>query len=69
MAEPGLQVPGVSAPPPSPLPPAQLEPQAQQQPGQPAQKIVHLNLYHFKPEFSGKSNKDAEAHLLCINFV
>ena len=36
-------------------------PQASQQPGQ---RIVHLNWSHFKPEFSGKSEEDAVAHLL-----
>ena len=36
-------------------------------PAQQGQQIVHLNWYHFKPEFSGKSDEDAEAHLLCIN--
>ena len=57
MAEPGLQVPGVPAP---PSPPAQPELQA---PQQPAQQVVHLNWSHFKPEFSGKPDEDAEAHL------
>ena len=42
----------------------QPEPQAPQQPAQP---VVHLNWSHFKPEFSGKPNEDAEAHLLCTN--
>ena len=64
MAEPGLQVPGVPAP---PLPPAQPEPQVPQQPAQPAQQVVDLNWSHFKPEFSGKPDEDAEAHLLHTN--
>ena len=34
---------------------------------QPWQQIVHLNWSHFKPEFSGKPDEDAEAHLLCMN--
>ena len=34
---------------------------------QPGQQIVHLNLSYFKPEFSGKPEKDAEAHLLHTN--
>ena len=31
------------------------------------QQIIHLNWSNFKPEFSGKPDKDAEAHLLCSN--
>ena len=31
------------------------------------QQVVHLNWSNFKPEFSGKPDKDAEAHLLCSN--
>ena len=62
MSEPGPQVPGV----PAPLsPPAQPGLQATQQPAQPAQQVVHLNWTHFKPDFSGKPDEDAEAHLLC----
>ena len=30
-------------------------------------KILHLNWSHFKPEFSGKPEEDAEAHLLRTN--
>ena len=62
MAEPGPEpqhVPAPNAPPP-PADPAL--PQVLQQPGQ---ELVHLNWYYFKPEFSGKHGKDAEAHLLC----
>ena len=29
--------------------------------------MVHLNWSNFKPEFSGKPDEDAEAHLLCTN--
>ena len=29
--------------------------------------MVHLNWSNFKPEFSGKPDDDAEAHLLCTN--
>ena len=29
--------------------------------------MVNLNWSHFKPEFSGKHDKDAEVHLLCTN--
>ena len=50
--------------------PAPLAPQTLQQPTQPtqqAQQIVHLNWSHFRPEFSGKSEEDAEAYLLRTN--
>ena len=36
-------------------------------PQQQRQQIMHLNWSHFKPEFSRKPYKDAEAHLLCTN--
>ena len=72
MAESGLQAQGIPAPPP---PPAQTQAghqalQQQEQHAQPAQQgqqIIHLNWSYFKPEFSGKSDEDAEAHLLCTN--
>ena len=44
-------------------PPAPQDPQALQVPHVP--QVLHmppLNLSHFKPEFSGKPDKDAEAH-------
>ena len=47
--------------PPAHAPPAHI-PAVQQ-----GQQIVHLNWSHFKPEFSGKPDEDAEAHLLCSN--
>ena len=31
------------------------------------QRHIHLNWSNFKPEFSGKPEEDAEAHLLCSN--
>ena len=31
------------------------------------QRHIHLNSSNFKPEFSGKPEEDAEAHLLCSN--
>ena len=34
---------------------------------QPGWQVVHLNWSYFKPEFSGKPDEDAEAHLLCTN--
>ena len=48
----------------APTPPA---PQALQQPKQQAQQIPPLNWLHFKPEYSGKPEEDAEAHLLRTN--
>ena len=47
--------------------------QAQQQqqkhpiPTAQGQQIVHLNWSHYKPEFSGKHDEDAEAYMLCTN--
>ena len=71
MAEPGLQAPDIPAPLP---PPAQQTPQALQQvaqptphPGQQGQKIVYLKWSHFKPEFLGKPEEDAEPHLFRTN--
>ena len=69
------QAQGVTVPPPPPHPvPAQVGQQAQQQqqehptpPAQQEQQIIHLNWSHFKPEFSGKPEEDAEAHLLYTN--
>ena len=40
--------------------------QNQDQAGQ-QQQVVHLNWSNFKPEFSGKPDEDAEAHLLHLN--
>ena len=56
MAQPGHQA--------SLIPKAPQEPQALQQP---APHIPLLNWSHFKPEFSGKPEEDAEAHLLRTN--
>ena len=73
MAEAGLEAPDI----PAPLPlPAQPHPAQQtQQPAQPTQQAQQpaqqaqqaqqvVNWTHFKPEFSGKPEEDAEAHLL-----
>ena len=65
MVEPGPEVQGKSAPNPPPSPADPPEPQVLQQPVQPAQQVIHMNWSHFKPEFSGKPEEDAEAHLLC----
>ena len=48
-------------------PAAPPQPQAPKQLAQPAQQVVHLNWSHFKPEFSGKPEEDAESHLLHTN--
>ena len=60
---------GVPAPNP---PPHQQKQQHQQQQQQQQiqdqqQQLIHLNWSNFKPEFSGKPDKDAEVHLLCSN--
>ena len=67
---------GLPAPPAPQAMPAPTAPQPPVQPTQlpipPAQPIqpIHvpqLNWSHFKPEFTGKPDKDAEAHLLRTN--
>ena len=48
----------------------QQQPQHQHQiqdPAGPQQQLVHLNWSNFKPEFSGKPDEDAEAHLFQSN--
>ena len=47
----------------------QQQQQQQQQNQDPAgqQQHLHLNWSNFKPEFSGKPDEDAEAHVLCSN--
>ena len=42
----------------------QEQPQPQDAVGQ---RHIHLNWSNFKPEFSGKPEEDAEAHLICSN--
>ena len=63
-----------SPPPPSGpvVPQAPQQPAGPQAPQQPAalqapHQMVHLNWSHFKPEFSGKPDEDAKAHLLHTN--
>ena len=65
---------GVTAPNPLPAPmpapvPAQVQapqvPPAHQAPQR--QQLAHLNWSYFKPDFSGKPNEDAKAHLLHTN--
>ena len=61
-----LPVPPAPVPPPvipKPVSPAQPIPV---QPIQPAH-VPQLNWSHFKPEFAGKPDEDAEAHLLRMN--
>ena len=56
--------PTVSVPQPNPTMPVP------NQPTQPVPQIIHqqvLNWSHFKPEFAGRPEEDAEAHLLCTN--
>ena len=51
-------------------PPNQQQQQHQQQQQQiqdQQQQMIHLNWSNFKPEFSGKPDEDAEAHLLHSN--
>ena len=50
-------------------PPAQVQAAQAAQAAQAPQghQFVHLNWSNFKPEFSEKSDEDAEAHLLCSN--
>ena len=52
-------------PSPAPVPAPVQAPQMVQAPQ--GQQLVHLNWPHFKPEFSGKPDKDTETHLLCTN--
>ena len=62
------QVQGVPAPPPPVGPVVPQAPQTPQVPQAPqGQLFVHLNCSNFKPEFSGKPDEDAEAHLLHTN--
>ena len=61
MADAGPQAPTV------PAPQVPQAPQAPQQPTQQAQHVPQLNWSHFKPEFLGRPEEDAEPHLLRIN--
>ena len=49
------------------MPQGPQQPTAPQAAQQPAQPMVHLNWFHFKPKFSGKHDKDAEAQMLHTN--
>ena len=49
--------------PPAPQPPPVIHPVVPMQPG----PMPQLNWSHFKPEFTGKPDEDAEAHLLRTN--
>ena len=50
-----------------PVPQAPHPPQAPQVLQQPVLHMSPLNWSHFKPEFSGKPDEDAEAHLFMTN--
>ena len=51
-----------------PAAPNQRQEQNQQQNQEAAgQQHLHIDWSNFKPEFSGKPEEDAEAHLLCSN--
>ena len=54
--------PVVPAAPPAPLVQLPVPPTQQNKP-----PILHMNWSHFKPEYSGKEEEDAEAHLLRTN--
>ena len=58
---------GLPALPAVPAPQAPQVPQIPQQLTQQVQQMPQLNLSHFKPEFSGKPEDDAEACLLRMN--
>ena len=63
------QVQGVPAPP-APAQAGQQAPQQQEHhapQAQQGQQIIHLKWSHFKPEFSGKPDENAEAHLFCTD--
>ena len=69
MADPPVPPPDIPTDPTPPVPAPQLPPAPV--PGQPTAPQAHvgyqLNWSHFRPEFSGKAEEDAEAHLLCTN--
>ena len=71
MVEAGLQGPDIPMPLPPPAQPAQQAPQQSAQlapqPSQQGQHLGYLYWSHFKPEFSGKPEEDAESHLLRTN--
>ena len=54
----------------NPASPTVSVPNLQPVPDQPAPQIIQqqmLNWSHFKPEFAGRPEEDAEAYLLCTN--
>ena len=61
------QVPGIPAPQCPPSPALQQQQEHPVPPAQQGQEVEHFNWSHFKPEFSGTPDEDAEAHLLCTN--
>ena len=67
LAPPVLQAPQVPQVPQQTLQPIQQPVSDQPTPTQQIQNIPQLNWSHFKPEFSGKPDKDVEVHLLRTN--
>ena len=70
MADVGPQAPNIPVPLPLPAKPALQAPNQSKPPTpQPhqGQHIIGINWSHFKPEFSGKPEEYAEAHLLRTN--
>ena len=67
MAEEGLQAPDIPSPPPLQLSQIPHNKHSNLHNPHNKHKKVHLNWSHFEPEFSGKPEEDAEAHLLRIN--
>ena len=70
-ADPNAPVPNQPAPanPAGPAMPVPNQP-VPMQPVLAAPQVIHqqiLNWSHFKPEFEGRPEEDAEAHLLCTN--
>ena len=71
---PPIVPPNQPAPQPPPInpagPPQPVPNWAQPLPCQPSPQIIHqqmVNWNNFKPEFTGKSEEDTKAHLLCTN--
>ena len=52
---------------PAPNPPPVQQQQLQQDHTGKQQQVEHLNWSNFKPDFSGKPDEDAEAHVLCLS--
>ena len=70
MTDPAQCIPAPPPPMPTAGPVVSQAPQASQQLAAPQalQQMVHLNWSHFKPEFSGKPDEDAE-HICSIPMI